>query len=149
MDSALNGCRYFLVGSGCLLLFPGGLWMVTDISWSALDGSCYFLVGSRWLLLFLGGLWMFPAIAWWALDGCYFLVDGWWMVTVIPVLGWFPSPCLLLHQLLNIALFLSGLQGGGGGATMTIVGGGGRGITRGGGVIDCFCNWHHFQNTLP
>ena len=63
MDSgwALDGCCYFLVGSGWLLLFPGGLWMVPAISWWALDG-CYFLVGSGWLLLFPGGLWMVTVI---------------------------------------------------------------------------------------
>ena len=32
---ALDGCCYFLVGSGWLLLFPGGLWMVAVISWWA------------------------------------------------------------------------------------------------------------------
>ena len=47
---ALDGCCYFLVGSGWLLLFRG-LWMVAVISWWALDGCCYF-VGSGWLLLF-------------------------------------------------------------------------------------------------
>ena len=46
----------FRVGSGWSLIFPGGLWMVTDISWWALDGYCYFLVGSAWLLIFPGGL---------------------------------------------------------------------------------------------
>ena len=61
---ALDGCCYFLVGSGWLLLFPGGLWMVAVISWWALDGCCYFLVGSGWLLLFLGGLWMVAVISW-------------------------------------------------------------------------------------
>ena len=29
---ALDGCCYFLVGSGWLLLFPSGLWMVAVIS---------------------------------------------------------------------------------------------------------------------
>ena len=66
---ALDGFCYFLVGSGWLLLFPGGLRMVTDISWWALDGCCYFLVGSGWFLIFLGGLWMVTAISWWAQDG--------------------------------------------------------------------------------
>ena len=74
---APDGDCYFLVGSGWLLLFPGGLWMVTVISWWALDGCCYFLVGSGWFLLFPGGLWMVAVISWWALDGCcYFLVGS-------------------------------------------------------------------------
>ena len=58
----------FLVGSGWLLLFPGGLWMVTVISWLALDGCCYFPGGlwmvAGWLLLFPGGLWMVVIISW-------------------------------------------------------------------------------------
>ena len=33
----VDGC-YFLVASGWLLLFPGGLWMVAVISWWPLDG---------------------------------------------------------------------------------------------------------------
>ena len=28
----LDGCCYFLMGSGWLLLFPGGLWMVASCS---------------------------------------------------------------------------------------------------------------------
>ena len=44
---ALDDCCYFLVGSGWLLLFPGGLWMVAVVSWWALDSSCYFLVGKH------------------------------------------------------------------------------------------------------
>ena len=76
-----EACCYFLVGSGWLVLFPGGLWMVGVISWWALDGWCYFLVGSGWLVLFPGGLWMVGAISWWALDGwCYFLVGSGWLV---------------------------------------------------------------------
>ena len=35
---ALDGCCYFPEGSGWLLLFPGGLWMVVIISLWALDG---------------------------------------------------------------------------------------------------------------
>jgi hypothetical protein len=35
---ALDGCCYFLVGSGWPLIFPGRLWMVAVISWWALDG---------------------------------------------------------------------------------------------------------------
>ena len=34
----LDGCRYFLVGSGWSLLFLGVLWIVV-ISWWALDGA--------------------------------------------------------------------------------------------------------------
>ena len=74
----LDGCYYFLVASGWLLLFPSELWIVAVISqwpldgycysWCPLDGccyflvcyyflvGCYFLVGGGWLLLFLGGL---------------------------------------------------------------------------------------------
>ena len=33
----LDGCCYFRVYSGWLLLFPGGLWMVAVISWSSHD----------------------------------------------------------------------------------------------------------------
>ena len=51
----LDGCRYFLVGSGWLLLFLDGLWMVAVISWWTLDGCCCCLVNSGWLLLFTGG----------------------------------------------------------------------------------------------
>ena len=70
----------FLVGSGWLVLFPRGLWMVTIISWWALNGYYYFPVGSGWSLLFPGGLWMVAVISWRALDGCcYFLVDSGWM----------------------------------------------------------------------
>ena len=46
------------MGSRWLLLFPGGLWMLTVISW---------LVGFGCLLLFPGGLWMVTVISWWAL----------------------------------------------------------------------------------
>ena len=41
----LDGCRYFLVGSGWLLFFLDGLWMAALIYWWALDGCCYFLMG--------------------------------------------------------------------------------------------------------
>ena len=47
-----HGCCYFLVGSGWLVIFPGGLCMVTAVSWWALHGCCYFLVGSGWFLVF-------------------------------------------------------------------------------------------------
>ena len=64
---AMDGCcyflvgfgwffRYFLVGSGRLVLFPSGLSMVAIISWWGVDGSCYFVVGAGWLFLFPGGL---------------------------------------------------------------------------------------------
>ena len=62
---------YFLVASGWLLLFSGGLWMVAVISWWPLDGCCYFLVASGWLLIFLDGLWVFA---------CYFLVASGWLL---------------------------------------------------------------------
>ena len=58
----LDGCCSFLVASGWLLFFPGGLWMVAVISWWPLDGCCYFLVASGWLLLFPGSLWMVAVI---------------------------------------------------------------------------------------
>ena len=59
----LDGCCYFLVASGWLLIFPDGLWMVAFISWWALDGCCYFLVASGWLLIFPDGLWMVAVIS--------------------------------------------------------------------------------------
>ena len=52
---ALDGCCSFLVGSGWLLLFPGGLWM-------------------GWLLIFPDGLWMVAVLSWWPLDGCYYFL---------------------------------------------------------------------------
>ena len=75
-----GGCyfRSFLVGSGWLLSFPGGL-LIVVIPWWALNGCCYFLAGSGWWLLFPGGLWMvvvISGISWWALDGCYYFVLG-------------------------------------------------------------------------
>ena len=60
----LDGCCSFLVASGWLLFFPGGLWMVAVLSWWPLDGCCYFLVASGWLLLFPGGLWMVAVVSW-------------------------------------------------------------------------------------
>ena len=38
---APDGCSYFLVRSGWLLLFPGEIWMVAVTSLWALDGCCY------------------------------------------------------------------------------------------------------------
>ena len=52
------GCCLFLMGSGWLLLFPDGLWMVAVYSWWVVDGCCLFLMGSGWLLLFPDGLWL-------------------------------------------------------------------------------------------
>ena len=40
MGWALNGWDYFLLGSGCLFIIPGGLWMGAVNSWWALDGCC-------------------------------------------------------------------------------------------------------------
>ena len=75
-----DGC-YFLIASGWLLLFPGGLWMVVVfpggfwvilvISRWVLDGCRYFPMGPRWLLLFLDGFQMVAVISSWVLDGCY------------------------------------------------------------------------------
>ena len=77
----LHGCCYFLMGSGWLLLFPDGLWMVAVNSWWALDGCCLFLMGSGWLLLFPDGLWVVAVYSWWALDGCcLFLVGSGWLL---------------------------------------------------------------------
>ena len=40
----LDCCCNFLVGSGWLQSFPGGLWMVAIVSWWVLDGCCFFFV---------------------------------------------------------------------------------------------------------
>ena len=54
----LDGCCYFLVGCGWLLLFLGGLWMVVVNSGWALGGCSSFVVGSRWSRLLLGSRWL-------------------------------------------------------------------------------------------
>ena len=79
---ALDGCCYFLMGSGWLLLFLDGLWMAIVISralwmvvvipwcaldgcyyflvisWQGPDGCCYFLIGFGWLLFLMRSRWL-------------------------------------------------------------------------------------------
>ena len=49
---------YFLVASGCLLMFSEYFWTLALTSWRLLGACCYFLEASGCLLLFLGGFWV-------------------------------------------------------------------------------------------